>query len=183
MDAGAILHELTYATDLPREALHAASAQRVELLPKFLGVIEDYLGQEPAARANPTPLFFIFHLLGEWREKTAYRPLARLLRCPADEVDAIFGDATADDQPPCHGCGLRRRPSAALRHYSRSQCRGVHPVAHVRGPRHGHLARRTRSGSRPAAFSATPTTNCSRSAAASSGSAGKAPLRCSALAS
>jgi hypothetical protein len=95
MDAGAILHELTYATDLPREALHAASTQRVELLPKFLGVIEDYLGQEPAARANPTLLFFIFHLLGEWRERTAYRPLARLLRCPADEADAIFGDATA----------------------------------------------------------------------------------------
>jgi len=30
---------------------------------------------------------------GEWREKTAYRPLARLLRCPADEADAVFGDA------------------------------------------------------------------------------------------
>jgi Protein of unknown function (DUF1186)/SEC-C motif len=92
MDAEAILHELTHATGLPREALQAASAQRVELLPKFLWVIEDYLGQEPAARANPTPLFFIFHLLGEWRERTAYRPLAQLLRCPADEIDAIFGD-------------------------------------------------------------------------------------------
>jgi uncharacterized protein len=99
MDAGAILHELTYATDLPREALHAASARRAELLPKFLGWIEDYLGQEPALRANPTPLFFIFHVLGEWREKTAYRPLARLLLCPADDVDAIFGDATAET---CH---------------------------------------------------------------------------------
>ena len=64
MDAGAILHELTYATDLPRAALQAASAQRAELLPKFLGVIEDYLGQEPAARASLRPLFFIFHLLG-----------------------------------------------------------------------------------------------------------------------
>ena len=64
MDAEAILHELTYATDLPTEALQAASAHRVELLPEFLGVIEDYLGREPAARANPTLLFFIFHLLG-----------------------------------------------------------------------------------------------------------------------
>ena len=95
MDAEAILHELTYATDLPTEALQAASAHRVELLPEFLGVIEDYLGREPAARANPTLLFFIFHLLGEWRVRTAYRPLARLLRCPADEADEIFGDATA----------------------------------------------------------------------------------------
>jgi hypothetical protein len=96
MDAGAILHELTYATGLPRAALQAASAQRAELLPKFLGVIEDHLGQEPARRATPTPLFFIFHLLGEWRERTAYRLLARLLRVSAREADAIFGDATAE---------------------------------------------------------------------------------------
>jgi len=45
MDAGAILHELTYATRLPSEALQAASARRAELLPAFLGVIEDYLGR------------------------------------------------------------------------------------------------------------------------------------------
>ena len=93
MDAEAILHELTHTAGLPTEALQAASAQRAEMLPKFLGVIEDYLSREPSARANPTPLFFIFHLLGEWREKIAYRPLARLLRCPEDEVVAIFGDA------------------------------------------------------------------------------------------
>jgi hypothetical protein len=99
MDTGAILHELTYATGLPRAALQAASAQRAELLPKFLGIIEDHLGQEPAAQANPKPLFFIFHLLGEWRERTAYRPLARLMRCPTDEADEIFGDAAAST---CH---------------------------------------------------------------------------------
>jgi hypothetical protein len=95
MDAGAILRELTDAAGLPRAALQAASAQRVEMIPEFLGAIENHLSREPAARANPTPLFFIFHLLGEWRERTAYRPLARLLRCPAGEADAIFGDATA----------------------------------------------------------------------------------------
>jgi hypothetical protein len=32
MDAGVILHELTHATVLPRAALQAASAQRIELL-------------------------------------------------------------------------------------------------------------------------------------------------------
>jgi len=96
MDGEAILHELTHATGLPRAALQAASAQRVEMLPRFLRAIEDYLDREPAERLTPTPLFFIFHLLGEWREKTAYRPLARLLRCPADEADMIFGYATAE---------------------------------------------------------------------------------------
>ena len=58
----------------------------------FLEEIETYLALEPAGRAMPTPLFFIFHLLGEWREKAAYRPLARLLRLPRRDVDAIFGD-------------------------------------------------------------------------------------------
>jgi len=92
MDAQAILHELVHAEGLPREALKAASAQRVEMLPLFVEEIETYLALEPAARAKPTPLFFIFHLLGEWREKAAYRPLARLLRLPRRDVDAIFGD-------------------------------------------------------------------------------------------
>ena len=92
MDATAIIQELTQAEGLPREALKAASAQRGEMVPVFLKEIEDHLALEPEARAKPTPLFFIFHLLGEWREKAAYRSLARLLRLPRQEVDAIFGD-------------------------------------------------------------------------------------------
>ena len=58
MDAGAILHELTHIDGLPREALKAASAQRVEMLPHFIEEIETYLALEPAERAKPTPLFF-----------------------------------------------------------------------------------------------------------------------------
>ena len=92
MDAAAIIQELTQAEGLLREALKAASAQRGEMVPVFLKEIEEHLAPEPAARAKPTPLFFIFHLLGEWQEKSAYRPLARLLELPGGEVDRIFGD-------------------------------------------------------------------------------------------
>src|SRR5215831_19145676 len=92
MDAETILRELAYAEGLPKAALKAASAQRAEMLPLFLAEIETYLSLAPAARVKPTPLFFIFHLLGEWRERASYRPLARLLRIPTHEVDAIFGD-------------------------------------------------------------------------------------------
>jgi hypothetical protein len=92
MEPEKILHELTYAEGLPREALKAASAQRGEMVSLFLEEIETYLALEPAGRAKPTPLFFIFHLFGEWREKAAYRPFARLLRLPGQEIDAIFGD-------------------------------------------------------------------------------------------
>jgi uncharacterized protein len=62
------------------------------MVPPFVQKIETFLALDPKARAEPTPLFFIFHLLGEWREKAAFRPLARLLRLPGPEVDRIFGD-------------------------------------------------------------------------------------------
>jgi hypothetical protein len=93
MDAAQILDQLTHAEGLPRTVLQAASAQRVEMVPVFLHEIDSYLGLEAMDRAKPTPLFFIFHLLGEWREKAAYRPLARLLRFPSHEIDAVLGGA------------------------------------------------------------------------------------------
>jgi Protein of unknown function (DUF1186)/SEC-C motif len=93
MDAADILDELTHSEGLPKAALRVASVRRAEMVPVFLREIDSYLTLDPADRAEPTPLFFIFHLLGEWRERSAYRPLARLLRCPGREVDAILGDA------------------------------------------------------------------------------------------
>jgi hypothetical protein len=92
MDAAEILDQLTHAEGLPKTALRAASETRVEMVPVFLREIDSYLPLDSWERAKPTPLFFIFHLLGEWRERTAYRSLARLLRCPAHEIDAILGD-------------------------------------------------------------------------------------------
>jgi hypothetical protein len=62
------------------------------MLPLFVQETETYVALEPAARVKLTPLFFVFHLLGEWQEKAAYRPLGRLLRLPGHEIDAIFGD-------------------------------------------------------------------------------------------
>jgi hypothetical protein len=41
-------------------------------------------------------LFFAFHLLGEWREASAYRTLASLLRCPPQLVNDVLGDAISD---------------------------------------------------------------------------------------
>jgi Protein of unknown function (DUF1186)/SEC-C motif len=97
MDATEILDQFTNVEGLPREALQAACVQRAEMVPRFLAAIEGYLNREPAARKPPTPLFLIFHLLGEWRERAAYRPLALLLRCP--EAEQVLGDAVA---ATCH---------------------------------------------------------------------------------
>jgi hypothetical protein len=93
MDAAEILDKLKNAEGLPKAALQAASARRAEMVPVFLAEIQSYLALDSADRQEPTPLFFIFHLFGEWREKSAYRPLARLLRCPDEDVDAVLGEA------------------------------------------------------------------------------------------
>lgn len=71
MDATEILDQLTHAEGLPKAALYAATTQRAEMVPVFLQEIDSFLALDPTSRATATPLFFIFHLLGEWREKAA----------------------------------------------------------------------------------------------------------------
>lgn len=93
MKPSEILHALAHAEGLPREALKAADERRAEMASLFVEEIERYLVAPAADRARPTPFFFIFHLLGDWKEKSAYRPLARFLRCPSHELDAQIGDA------------------------------------------------------------------------------------------
>jgi len=93
MDAAEIIDQLSRSDGLPKAALKIATARRGEMVPAFLREIDSYLARGSADLPQQTLLFFIFHLLGEWRERTAYRPLARLLRAPADEIDAILGDA------------------------------------------------------------------------------------------
>ncbi len=88
-----ILRELTYFDGLPKKALRAATAQRGELLPRFLAEVEAYVDGDEAQRLAATPLFLVFHLFGEWRETSAYRPLARLLRCPPEDVDELLGES------------------------------------------------------------------------------------------
>ena len=92
MDAGEILDKLTFYEDLPKKALRAASARRAEMAPLFIDEIEKYLAVPSEERDDQTPIFFIFLLLGEWREKSAYRSLARLLRVSSDEIDDLIGE-------------------------------------------------------------------------------------------
>jgi uncharacterized protein len=90
-----ILDELAASDGLPAEAIRAADADRADMAPVFIEHVEQYLaGETPRSLGNA--LFFIFHMLGSWHEKSAYRPLARLLRRPADESDSIFGGATTE---------------------------------------------------------------------------------------
>src|SRR5712691_1576675 len=99
MDIERILDELTHYKRLPVEAIRAADADRAAVLPAFLQVIERYVAASPEERAKPSPIFFIFHMLGSWREQSAYRPLARLLCCPEEDIEQALSDCTTET---CH---------------------------------------------------------------------------------
>jgi hypothetical protein len=74
---------------LPVEAIADADANRADMVPLFLRAIE----QPAPSPSVENALFFAFHLLGQWREQSAYRPLAALLRRPTEDIDRILGDA------------------------------------------------------------------------------------------
>jgi Protein of unknown function (DUF1186)/SEC-C motif len=95
MDAAQILAEFARLERLPVEAIRAADADQVSAVPLFLDTIERYLA-ESGDGATQNALFFMFHMLGQWREKAAYRPLARLLRRPPQELDDILGYAITE---------------------------------------------------------------------------------------
>jgi hypothetical protein len=95
MNAAEVVEELNTWRRLPVEAIRAAQADRATMVPLFLRRIDEFLSMEgePAA---PAALFFMFHLLGEWREKSAYRPLSDLLRLPPEVLDQILGGAITE---------------------------------------------------------------------------------------
>jgi uncharacterized protein len=95
-EAFRILDALAVASEeLPVEAIRTADAHRADIAPVFIDVVEHYLTEE-TGRAPGNALFFIFHMLGSWREKSAYRALAKLLRRPDDEISKIFGDSVTE---------------------------------------------------------------------------------------
>jgi hypothetical protein len=91
VDTAAIIDGLTHYERLPVSTIEAARAERAAVVPEFLRVVEEHLAQGTRTQGGDDSLFLIFHLLGEWREKSAYRPLSRLLRL--DGVDSDLGDA------------------------------------------------------------------------------------------
>jgi hypothetical protein len=96
MEPAAILDELMRSQDLPREALRAAAERRADMVPLFVEQIDNYLQMGTTGHAGDAPLFFIFHLLGDWRETSAYCALARLLRCQSKRVEAAIAESITE---------------------------------------------------------------------------------------
>ncbi len=123
MDTSTIIDQLATPDRLPREALLAAAERREEMAPLFIAEIEEFLATAPDERISGEALFFMFHLLGDWRETSAYPALARLLRLPEDEINGVLGAAVTEtihrviaavfDGDPAPLYGIIRDPDAA----------------------------------------------------------------------
>lgn len=92
------LRELARHDIFPKEAMAAARAQRDVMAPIFVDVVER-LGTQDRLEMDEgeiTALIPIFHLLGEFQEQRAYRPLLKLLRQPTNTLDDLLGDAVTE---------------------------------------------------------------------------------------
>lgn len=86
-----LLEQLGSGEGMPTEAIRAATADRTGVAPLLVEAIDK---SEPMSEIEENGLFIAFHLLGQWREQSAYRPLARFLRRP--DVELILCDATTE---------------------------------------------------------------------------------------
>jgi hypothetical protein len=100
MSPDAILAAFETRGPLPRAALAGAGACRAELVPRFLDRIEALAGAGLDEASEDVSFVFIYHLLAEWRETSAYRPILRLLRSDPALVDALMDDGITE-------CGAR----------------------------------------------------------------------------
>jgi hypothetical protein len=89
-----ILDQLGSGEGLPTEAIRAATADRATVAPLLLEALDSC---ESPSKVEENGVFIAFHLLGQWREQSAYRTLARFLRRP--NIELILGDATTET---CH---------------------------------------------------------------------------------
>jgi hypothetical protein len=90
-----ILAGLAADRPFPFAAVEAARRDRAAMVPLFIAQIEKSIAGT-ASEIEQKAIFLIFHLLGEWREKAAYRPLARLLRLSTEQGDKLLGYATTE---------------------------------------------------------------------------------------
>jgi Protein of unknown function (DUF1186)/SEC-C motif len=98
MSPDQILRDFARDDLFPKAAMAAARMDRETLAPIFVDLVRR-LGVQRIGEmddADTMALLPVFHLLGEWREPTAHRPLVNLLRRSADVLDYLLGDAITE---------------------------------------------------------------------------------------
>lgn len=98
MTPGEIMRDLARDDIFPKAAMAAARAKRDQMAPVFIDLIAR-LSRQRIHDMEPDDmkaLIPIFHMLGEWREPSAYRPLVQLLRRSTHALDHLLGDAVTE---------------------------------------------------------------------------------------
>lgn len=93
-----ILREFAREDMFPKAAMAAAGTDRGTMAPVFVGLVRR-LGAQSIGEmddADVRALIPVLHLLGEWQEPAAHRPLVHLLRVPADVLDYLLGNAITE---------------------------------------------------------------------------------------
>lgn len=98
MTPNEIMCDLARHDIFPRPAMAAARSNRETMAPAFVALIERLATQPIASMRDQDvdALIPVFHLLGEWQETRAYRPLVQLMRRPTETIDYLLGDAITE---------------------------------------------------------------------------------------
>ena len=98
MTPAEIMRVLARHDIFPRTAMAAARADRDTMAPIFVDLVERLANQQRAEMREDeiTALIPVFHMLGEFQEPRAYRPLLQLLRQPTSTLDHLLGDALTE---------------------------------------------------------------------------------------
>ena len=97
-----ILQQLERITGwLPKRALEAATAQREEITPALIEILEKTAAdaEEVAGQEDYMAHLYALLLLGQFREKRAQPVVEKLLTLPDDVLEDLCGDFAADDLP------------------------------------------------------------------------------------
>ena len=95
-----IIEKLTHhARAFPRLAVTEAVAQREDITPELLRVLEDTASNAEAIASQEDYMGHIYamYLLAQFREKRAYQPLVNLVTADFRHVDRMLGDVLTED--------------------------------------------------------------------------------------
>src|SRR5436309_15810551 len=92
-----ILSQFSHSIGFPRTAVREAVAQREDLTPALLGVLED-AARDPRPFASEDRMVHIFamYLLAHFRETRAYPLLVKIFSAPGESVHDLAGDVVTE---------------------------------------------------------------------------------------
>lgn len=98
MTPAEIMRDLARDDIFPKAAMAEAGTRREEMAPIFIDLVSRLARQRipEMKNADVMALIPIFHLLGEWQDPRAYRPIVQMLRRPTKVIDHLLGDAVTE---------------------------------------------------------------------------------------